>query len=144
MTDKAGDPRYRHSNVTAFYPTPVRPDLPNSANVWVVAVRTGSLVDHHRYPDRTNAEAFILAIDPDFLKPVDETDPAALLDTEPNKEMVMKKFSVRWLVGDDEHVKTFKAEDVHIDPATRVLSLVKNGLPILVFNNWVLYEVVEG
>lgn len=63
----AGDPRFAASKVTAFYHAPPKKarggDPPTE---WVVCVKTGSVLDVHRFNDRDDAEVFALKVDPDF------------------------------------------------------------------------------
>lgn len=69
-----GDPRFRHSRVTAFFaaaPKRVRRDSPPTE--WVVCVRTGDVVDHHRFDTRLEAEHFALVVDPAFIIPEEKT-----------------------------------------------------------------------
>ena len=65
-----GDPRYANSRVTAFYAdAPKRVTRSGPAFEWVVCVRSGDVVDRHRFEDRFDAETFALTVDPDFIFP---------------------------------------------------------------------------
>lgn len=63
-----GDPRYANSTVTAFYAAPPK-RASGPALEWVVVVRTGAIVDMHRFRSRFDAEVFALNVSPGFVPP---------------------------------------------------------------------------
>lgn len=60
------DPRWRNSTVSAFYAAKPKRARAVDAVEWVVCVKTGAIVDHHRFATREKALAFAKLVEPGF------------------------------------------------------------------------------
>lgn len=67
----AGDPRFAHSRVTAFFSAPNKKvGTYAPAVIWTVIIATGSIYDHHHFDSRLEAEHFALTVDPGYVLPL--------------------------------------------------------------------------